>query len=260
MYRLLSVRHSWPEQAGIKIKQTHNDDVYTFLHFYNSVDILINDQIITTRPHACILYSPGVQQHYCCKASLLYDWFHFSGEVTIPEGLQCNTVFYPGDHTYITAIIQEAEKEFYTQKVYKQTIIDIKLRELFIKLSREEGAVPSPAIDKQTKQIFQSLRNDIVSHPEKPISITDIIKKTYLSSSRFHSIYRSLYGRSPREDLIFARIQAAANELVNTTKTITQIAEELGYSSPSHFSRQFQMHTGMNPGEYRKKGNYYAEK
>ena len=41
-------------------------------------------------------------------------------------------------------------------------------------------------------------------------------------------------------------------EIQHTDKHIYQIAEELGYSSPEHFSNAFQKYYGVRPSEYRK--------
>lgn len=40
--------------------------------------------------------------------------------------------------------------------------------------------------------------------------------------------------------------------LENTQRTITEIADSLGYSSPSHFSNAFKAQEGVYPYEYRK--------
>lgn len=257
MYQLLSVRHSWPEQADFTMQPPPDGAVYTFLHFFNSVDIMVDGKMVTTRPHACIVYTPGIKRYYTCSTPLLYDWFHFTMEDPLPEGLQCNTLFYPSDYSFITAIIWEAEKEFYTQKLYRETVINIKLQELFIKLSRADEESTSFVINRQTRLAFQKLRNDIFSNLSERIDVAQMAKQAYLGTTQFHNIYRNLFGRSPMEDFIAARIHAAANELLNTNKSIAVIAEELGYSNPSHFSRQFREQTGMSPSQYRKADSLY---
>ena len=254
MYQLISIRHSWPGQANLEVDQSQNDALYTFLHFYDSVELLAGGKIITTNPHACILYTPGIKQFYRSDTPFLYDWLHFKADVSLPDGLQSNTIFYPADHSYITTIIREAEKEFHSHKLYQATLIDIKLQELFIKLSREDHEAQFAAIDQKTRHAFQKLRNEIIMDPSKHHNVSEMAKKLYLSASAFHNIYRALFGKSPMEDLISSRIHNAASELINTNKPISQIAEELGYSNPSHFSRQFRKQTGVNPTAYRKSG------
>ncbi|KHT63451.1 hypothetical protein RJ45_11570 [Photobacterium gaetbulicola] len=46
-------------------------------------------------------------------------------------------------------------------------------------------------------------------------------------------------------------IEAVQSELLNSERTISAIAFDYGYSSPSHFCRSFRKVTGYSPGEYR---------
>lgn len=252
MYEISSIRHSWPERGGFELDRKQGLPCYTFLHFYDSVNILVNGETITARPHACILYAPHTPQYYASQPPLLHDWFHFTTERPLPEGVQCNTLYYPADHTFITAIVRELESEFFTQKSFRDTIIDLKVPELLIKLVR--GNLDTmPTINRRMRENFQKLRIEMFLHPEKRWSVEEMASRLYLGASHFHNVYRTLYGCSPHEDLINARIRAASNALTYSSKPIAVIAEELGYNNASHFSRQFRSETGMSPSTYRKK-------
>ena len=48
-------------------------------------------------------------------------------------------------------------------------------------------------------------------------------------------------------------IQAAERLLTTTTMSVGEIAEELGFSYPNHFTRLFTAKTGVSPLKYRKK-------
>lgn len=252
MYKLLAVRHSWPEQQGFSIKDVPFASTYSFFHFYDSVDIIVDGQMVTTKPHACILYTPGVKYHCTCETPFLYDWFFFVAEESLPDDIPCNTLFYPSEHSFITSIIWEMEKEFYTHKLYRDVIIDIKLQELLIKLSRLDELRATPTINRQTRLLFQSLRNELLSNLSETRNLTQLAQKAYLSTSQFYTIYHALFGKSPTKDLISAKMHAAANELLTTNKSLSAIAEELGYNNTSYFSRQFHQHFGVSPTAYRK--------
>lgn len=253
MYLVSSVRHSWPERAGFEMERKQGYPTYTFLHFYSSVDILINGEVIRTRPHACVVYAPNVQMYYGAQESLLHDWFHFSTDRPLPNEVPCNTVFYPAEHTSITAIIRELESEFFTQRLHRNTIIDLKISELMFKLARNNLNVSMPVISRRMRENFQKLRTEMFLRPEKHWTVEEMANLVYLSTSHFHAVYTVLYGCSPHTDLINARIRTACNALTYSGKPIAVIAEELGYNNPSHFSRQFRAQTGMSPSTYRKK-------
>lgn len=49
------------------------------------------------------------------------------------------------------------------------------------------------------------------------------------------------------------RIEHAKKMLVQTDKTILEIASETGYNNDQSFNRNFKKFEGLTPGEYRKK-------
>ena len=49
------------------------------------------------------------------------------------------------------------------------------------------------------------------------------------------------------------RMMKAEEILMKTDKNITEISMELGFTSPSNFTRSFKKFTGLSPSEYRKK-------
>lgn len=53
------------------------------------------------------------------------------------------------------------------------------------------------------------------------------------------------------EDILFKRTEVAKKQLIHTNKTTSQIAEELGYSTPQLFSYLFKKIVGYTPNEFR---------
>lgn len=252
MFCITSIRHAFPEKAGFFIDRKKGYVGYTFLHFHNSVELLVGDKIITTNPHACILYAPGTRQFFKSHTRLVHDWFHFSINMPLPEGMLCDTLYYPSDHTFITAIVRELENEFSADKPYRQEIIDLKTHELLVKIARDAGSENTTAISHKVKKNLLELRTYVFSHLGEQWTVEKMASRLFLSTSHFHSIYRTLYGKSPMDDLIAARIYSAQLALTFTNEPLSSIATRLGYNSLSHFVRQYSAIQGCSPGKYRK--------
>ncbi|HEY2081945.1 MAG TPA: helix-turn-helix transcriptional regulator, partial [Verrucomicrobiae bacterium] len=58
-------------------------------------------------------------------------------------------------------------------------------------------------------------------------------------------------GISPRQHSLNTRVQKAPDLLVNSTKSVKEIAEILGFESASHFSKQFKERIGKSPSLWR---------
>lgn len=72
-----------------------------------------------------------------------------------------------------------------------------------------------------------------------------------LSANYFGDLIKKETGKSAQEYLQNKVIETAKNRIFDTHKTINEVAFELGFKYPQHFSRLFKLKTGMSPSEYR---------
>ena len=60
------------------------------------------------------------------------------------------------------------------------------------------------------------------------------------------------FGVSPHRYVMQARIERAKSLLANTTRPLSEVALDCGFSSQSHLSTVFRRFTGRTPGRFRK--------
>lgn len=254
MLKITAIRHAWPEHAGFTLDRKNGHPDYSFVHFSNGAEIRLNGELVTVPHHACILYRPGTPQYIHSRYGLIHDWFHFNGDETLPEqfGIPTDTLFYPLRSDFITDIIREMESEFLAERSGRDELLSLKTAELFIKLSRAVSGESTAVVDTSTSERLRKLRGEIFLSLDHPWSVAEMASRVGLSESRFYSVYRSVYGNSPMDDLIRARIDAAKNALSFSNQPVYAIAESLGYNNPTHFIRQFRSFTGISPAKYRK--------
>lgn len=80
-----------------------------------------------------------------------------------------------------------------------------------------------------------------------------LAQQAHLSVPYFQRLFHKNYGITPRKYLQDMRIRKAMMLLTGSKKTITQIAEECGFTSVYHFSRAFKANTGETPTKYRRR-------
>lgn len=254
MIEITRLRHAYPEKEGFFIKRPSGLAEYTFLHFYNSVEIYMGGEWITTEPHSVILYDKWTPQHFRSREALIHDWMHFRGDATeifTKSKIQCDKIYYLGSHSFITKIVAEMETEFNASEKNKTDMMQLKFQELFLKLGRAILNDNAYEVSKETKQQFRYLRGKMFSSLEENWTVSRMAEIVGLSESRLYALYKELYGISPNADLILARINAAKNMLTIEKKKTVVVAEELGYQNTTHFIRQFKKHTGMTPSDYK---------
>jgi len=75
--------------------------------------------------------------------------------------------------------------------------------------------------------------------------------KLHLSPNYFGDLIKKETGKSAQEHIQLKLIDIAKERIFDTSKSISEIAYELGFKHPQHFSRMFKNETGQTPNEYR---------
>lgn len=87
----------------------------------------------------------------------------------------------------------------------------------------------------------------------KSITLDALAKRLGLGTRQTERLLKKHYSKTFQQKKTESRIFAACTLLRESKKSISEISEELGYSSAEHFSSTFKKYCGMTPGEYRKK-------
>ena len=95
--------------------------------------------------------------------------------------------------------------------------------------------------------ILLYIQNNL-SHPPSLTTLCDhfSISRTYLCR-----VFKESVGTSPIDFWISAKIKEAKKLIREGNHNITQISEQLGYTSIHHFTRMFKRCTGMSPTSYK---------
>jgi AraC-like DNA-binding protein len=112
--------------------------------------------------------------------------------------------------------------------------------------------------DKENKGVlehFEILLNEYFSS-ETPQNlgfptVSYCAEKLSLSSNYFGDLVKKETGKSAQEYIQSKIIDIAKERIFDNSKTISEIAYELGFKYPQHFTRFFKQKTGTSPIEYR---------
>ena len=73
----------------------------------------------------------------------------------------------------------------------------------------------------------------------------------HLSANYFGDLVKKETGKSAQEYIHEKLIDAAKNKIFNRYKSVSEVAYELGFKYPQHFTRFFKQQVGRTPNEYR---------
>jgi AraC family transcriptional activator of pobA len=110
-------------------------------------------------------------------------------------------------------------------------------------------------VNKGILQKFEELLNTYFSS-EKPKeiglpSVSYCADQLNLSANYFGDLIKKETGKSAQEYIQLKVMDLAKEKVFDLSKTVSEIAYELGFKYPQHFSRSFKQHVGVSPNEYR---------
>ena len=109
-------------------------------------------------------------------------------------------------------------------------------------------------VNKDTLEKFETFLNNYFSS-DKPQtiglpSVTYCAEQLHLSPNYFGDLVKKETGKTALEYIQLKVIDIAKEKILSHDKSVSEIAYELGFKYPQHFTRLFKQHVGYTPKEY----------
>ncbi|HBA50569.1 MAG TPA: AraC family transcriptional regulator [Lachnospiraceae bacterium] len=226
---------------------------YLFLQFKSPMKVYLEDKIVITKDNACILYPPGIPQHYQAVQRFRNNYLHFSSDenparhFSIPE----NTIFYPENTMEIDSLISRLQQEHFSGLPFREESVHALMLLLFLSIGR---SMTRKAVQKDETEhlypLFQRLRLQMLTQCEKDWDTCRLCQQVNLEKSQFYVYYRSFFSSTPKNDLLRARLEKAKTLLSNEALQVKEVAGLCGFGSQAHFTRYFKACCGCAPGAF----------
>ena len=95
------------------------------------------------------------------------------------------------------------------------------------------------------------IMNRIIRQPEEEHRLADLADEAGLTPSHFCRVFRRATGLSPHQFVLKVKMERAQQMLVQTAMPLSGIADSLGFTSQSHFSRAFRQFSGETASAFR---------
>ena len=104
-----------------------------------------------------------------------------------------------------------------------------------------------------TNERIGRIQTYIELHCGEDLSVSDFAKSANMSVSNFNRLFTKEVGMSPKNYLTDVRLNKSVKLLRRNDLSVSEIAEQCGFYSLSHFSAVFKKAYEMSPTEYREK-------
>ncbi len=106
----------------------------------------------------------------------------------------------------------------------------------------------------QAEQIetIKKIHDQLIAHMDSRLTVDELAREYLMNATTLKQLFKKVYGMSIAAHIKEHRMEHAAYLLKNTSMSIGDIAQHVGYDSQSKFTAAFKEHFGMLPKEFRK--------
>lgn len=137
------------------------------------------------------------------------------------------------------------------QEYHYHCITNVLLLDFFLLVRNYSESVQMPQfgdrMDVQRYAIIQYIQDNY-----RDITLQAVADRFHYSAEYTSRLIRELTGVTYTQIVRTIRIERSQDFLANTTMTVANIAEAIGYDTTEHYIRQFKKHTGLTPSAFRK--------
>ncbi len=99
--------------------------------------------------------------------------------------------------------------------------------------------------------IIKSAKHFIENNYHEEVTLTTLAEHLHLNHSHLSRLIKKETGQNFRDLLWSYRIQVSKQKLLDETAKTYEVAYDVGFKDPAHFSQLFKKMVGVSPGEYR---------
>ncbi|MAB47777.1 MAG: AraC family transcriptional regulator [Flavobacteriaceae bacterium] len=159
------------------------------------------------------------------------------------------------NNTDVNHLIERLTYTFTNNNKSKDVLLDLMIQELIVRLLQTKA---KSLIINDTNNIFNDTRIGTVikfikdNLTNKDITVDQLAKKAYMSTSHFHKQFKNTLGVSPIDYINSEKIKFA-KKLIKESKDVrmSEIAFKSGFNNTSYFNRQFKKMEMMTPAQFK---------
>jgi AraC-like DNA-binding protein len=218
----------------------------------------LNDQRYAVKPNQAFILPADVAHRYGTYTQNPWTiyWLHFTGSRAhhFLHFLQQNAdpspvTVSPQDERFLLFddILTHVEMSFNMDNVvYANTSLA-----RFLATFNNSVYNPNPVVQPKPDPISRTIAF-MKENLSKTIDLNELAQVAGMSASHYSAVFRSKVQSAPITFFTFLKIQEACRQLENTHLRIKEVAYQIGYSDPYHFSRVFTNVMGVSPRDFRK--------
>ncbi len=218
------------------------------------------DLSVLVGPGDLTLLAPGAYQDYSVPPGGAWEfwWAHFVPRPAwmpllklpaIGRGLQRLTIANLAAQERIDAAFRRLHRDSLgSPRPLSEELALNGLEEILLVAAGECSEAGRSPFDPRVQRVLDLISHDLTADH----AIETLAATVFLSSSRLAHLFKEQTGQTVTDALRELRLRQAARLLRHSGRSVQEIAAEVGFHCPFHFSRRFRYTFGVSPREYRR--------
>ncbi len=213
-------------------------------------------------PNQAVIFDCRNYQYYSTSPDKLWNfkWLHFNGAAVKEYYRMLNNNSLSIVKMNENSRIVEMLDEIYELISSKDMLLDLKICTILVNIITQMITCKmGPLNDKKYykhKSEIDKVIHFVNSNYDRQISIDDMTNLIFISKYHFLRLFKSYTGLTPYKYLINYRINRSKSLIKETSLSINEISNRVGFTDVNNFIRYFKKLTGTTPLNYKK---YWVE-
>ncbi len=160
--------------------------------------------------------------------------------------------FVGNDNSLLVMDFDDLYNELRTLKFGYNEIVVSDFKKIIVKLLRNEK-IQGERLSHWEADSLQFEIENIITTEFKTITLNDLAERLHLSVRELQRYLSKNYKKSFNELKTEAKMNFASNKILYSNAKLTELYDQVGYTSPEHLSYAFKKYYGMSPLEYKRK-------
>lgn len=164
------------------------------------------------------------------------------------------------ENPILASLIRNIFQEMQEKERFYQDAVRGLTYSLLFEIARFNGSITNQLVGRGTSLQLENAISFVEEHYQEDFKILDMAVSCHMSETHFRRIFQEKMNMTPIEYVNFVRVKKACELIDKSDLSMEEVAEKVGFVTPSTFNRNFRKIIGTSPYQWKKRPDNHEGK